>query len=280
MVPWLFATVTLLSALKLRVRDLGTTISSPLPIFLFLFVVRVFIPSTIFAISSLIFRDHPDIVAGYVLLYSIPAAITGFIWVTIFKGDAALALTLIILDTLLAPIVVPGTVRIFLGAGIDLNMTGMALSLIFMIVLPTIVGVALNEISHGKIPAIVSPYLAPLSKIVIFFVIASNVAAVAPRIRLDNPIIWLICATCFFFIAFCFCSARLATIAGKFDREKQVSFLYTSSLKNSIAAMTLAIRYFPEYAALPAVLGVIFQQNTAAVMGRIFFGKIGGKEKV
>jgi len=277
-VPWLFGVVTLAGALKLRVRELGRTVSSPFPILLFFFTARVFFPLMVFALSSLIFRNEPDIVAGYVLLYSIPTAVTGFIWVTIFKGDHALALTLILLDTIFAPIVVPVTVRLFLGAGINLNMMGMAVSLILMVVIPTVIGVTLNEASRGKIPAMITPYVAPLSKITMFLVIAANVAAVAHQVHFANPWVWVISAACVSFIVLSFICSRFVTLAVKFDRKKQVSFLFTSCLRNSAAAMTLAIRYFPEYAALPAVLGILFQQNTAAVMGRIFFGKPGGSE--
>jgi hypothetical protein len=43
--------------------------------------------------------------------------------------------------------------------------------------------------------------------------------------------------------------------------------------------MTLAIEFFPAAAALPAVLGILFQQSLAALMSRVFFGKT-GKQKV
>ena len=277
LVPWLFGTVTLAGALKLRVRELGAAVSSPLPIILFFFMARVFMPSVIFLLSSLIFRGEPDIIAGYVVLYSVPAAVTAFIWVSIFKGDPALALTLIMLDTLLSPIVVPGTVRLFLGGEVNLDMTGMAISLILMIVIPTIAGVTFNELSRGKIPALVTPYLTPLTRLIMLLVLGANAAAVAPQIRLDNPRLWLIIAACIGFIALSFTCARIVTLAGKFDRKKQISFLFTTSLRNSVAGMTLAIQHFPELAALPAVMGVVLQQNTAAIMGRIFFGKIGNK---
>ncbi|MCL2374000.1 MAG: hypothetical protein FWC65_02000 [Treponema sp.] len=276
LVPWLFGTVTLAGALKLRVRELGRAVASPLPIILFFFMARFFMPTVIFLLSSLIFRGEPDIVAGYVVLYSVPAAVTAFIWVSIFKGDPALALTLILLDTLLSPIVVPATVRFFLGAGIDLDMMAMAISLILMIVIPTIAGVTINEASRGKIPAVITPYLAPLTRLIMLLVLAANTAAVAPQIRLDNPRLWTILAACIGFIALSFTCARLVALMGKFDRKKQISFQFATSLRNSVAGMTLAIQHFPELAALPAVMGVVLQQNTAAIMGRLFFGKIGG----
>lgn len=279
LVPWFFGTVTLVGALKLRVRELGRTVSSPVPILLFFFMARLFMPFVVFTLSRLIFRDDPDVVTGYVLLYSVPAAVTAFIWVSIFKGDPALALTLILLDTILSPLVVPGTIRFFVGTGMDLDMVSMTISLVLMIVIPTIAGVSLNESSRGKIPALISPYLTPLSKIFVIFVLAANTAAVAPQIRLDNPRLWIVIAVCIGFIALSFTCARLVAFAGKFNREKQVSFLFASGLRNSVAAMTLAIQYFPQAAALPAVMGIILQQNTAAIMGRIFFGKTGGGEQ-
>ena len=276
-VPWLFGTVTLVGALKLRVRELGRTLASPLPILLFFFIARIVMPLMVFGLSSLVFRNEPGIVAGYVLLYAVPTAVTGFIWVSIYKGDPALALTLIFLDTMLAPVVVPATVQFFLGTGIDLDMIGMAVSLILMVVIPTVAGVSLNETSRGKIPALITPYLSPLSKIFMLMVMAANASAVAPLVRLDNPRLWIIAATSLCFIALSFICARFGAIAGKFGRDKQISVLFASSLRNSAAAMTLAIRYFPEVAALPAVLGIMFQHNTAAVMGRIFFGKTGSQ---
>jgi tagaturonate reductase len=276
-VPFLFGTVTLVGALKLRVRELGKTIASPLPILLYFLTARVFMPLIVFAFSSLVF-NNPDIVAGYVLLYAVPTAVTGFIWVSLYKGDPALGLTLILLDTIFAPIVVPATVRLLLGGGINLDMTGMIVSLTLMIVIPTIAGVALNESSRGKIPALLTPYLAPLSKLLMILVVAANASAVAPQIRFDNPQMWLIIAASVIFIVLSFFCARFAATAGKLNREKEVAFLFASSLRNSASAMTLAIRYFPEIAALPAVLGIMLQHNTAAVMGRIFYGKIGGSQ--
>jgi len=275
LVPLFFGSVTLVGALKLRVRELGKTIASPLPIIFYFVTARVIMPLLVFAFSSLVF-NNPDIVSGYVLLYAVPTAVTGFIWVSLYKGDPALGLTLILLDTMLAPIVVPATVRILLGAGIDLDMTGMIISLTFMIVIPTIVGVTLNESSRGKIPAVLTPYLAPVSKLLMLLVVAANTSAVAPLIRFDNPQVWLIIAVSIGFIVFSYFFARFVSLAGKFNRDKQVSFLFAASLRNIASAMTLAIRYFPEIAVLPALLGVLLQHNTAAIMGRIFFGKIGG----
>ena len=271
---WLFATITLSGSLTISTRDLGKTITSPFPIFIFIFTVRIIMPLIVFFISRLIFKGDQNTIAGYILVYAVPTAVLGFVWTSIFKGDPALSLALILLDTLLAPLVVPGTIKLLLGTSISLDMTGMIISLILMVVIPTILGVTFNELSRGKIPAMINPYLSPFSKICMVMVIAANSAAVAPQIRLDNPRLWIITAATIGFTVFGFVFAKFTSIISKLDNKKHISLFFASSLRNTSAAMTLGTQFFPPAAALPAILGIVFQQTTASIMGRIFLGKI------
>lgn len=273
-VPWIFGLITLAGALKLQARELVKAISSPLPLLSFFFSAHILMPLFAFFVSSFFFPDNPDIVSGYVLLYSVPTAVTSSIWVFIYKGDLALGLTLILLDSVLAPVVVPGIVKILLGASISLDMTGMTISLVFMVAIPTIIGVALNETSRGKIPAAVSPLLNPLSKICITLVVAPNAAAAAPQIHPENPMLWEIIALCICFSALGFASGKLTGLVGKFGREKQISLFFNVGFRNTSAAMTLGTEFFPGSAALPAVLGIMFQQAIAGIMGRLLLGKV------
>ena len=237
-------------------------------------------PLFIFLLSNLIFRNDVDTISGYVLLYSVPTAITGFLWVSMFGGDLALAMALILMDTILAPLVVPSTVRLLLGASISLDMTAMAFSLVYMIGIPTIVGVVLNDLSRGKIPALINPFLSPFSKICMVLMISSNTSALAPQIRFNNPRVWIIFFICIGFSVLSFLWARLVGYMGKLDREKQISFFFAAGLRNTGAALTLGLEFFPAAAAMPAVIGIIFQQTTAVILGRIILGKTGNNRTV
>ncbi|AEF83063.1 bile acid:sodium symporter family protein [Leadbettera azotonutricia] len=272
-VPWIFGIMTLSGALKLKVRDLGQTARHPLPIIFFLLTARIITPVMVFLLGALFFGSDADTISGYVLIYAAPTAVSGFVWVTIFRGDPALSLGLILLDTLLAPFVVPGTVRLLLGTRIVLDMYGISLSLMYMVVIPTIIGVALNELSRGAAPRIAGPYLTPLAKICMIIVICANVAAVTDQIHFISSRFWIVGAACIFFSVLGFVVGKLAGLLGKFDRGKQVSLFYSVGLHNTSAAMTLGIEFFPGPAALPSVLGIIFQQTIAALMGRVFMGK-------
>jgi tagaturonate reductase len=234
---------------------------------------HVLMPLAALLTASLFFGGDPDTIAGYVLIYSGPTAVTGFLWTTIFLGDKALCLTLILLDTILSPLVIPGTVSILLGTKVTMDMSGIAISLIFMVVIPTIIGVTLNETSRGKVPSLVCPFLDPVSKLLIALVIAANTAPVASRIHFDEPKIWLLFALCVMLSIGSFLLSRLASMVARSKPEKGIAMFFSGGLRNTSAVTTIAVSFFPEAAAIPALLGIMTQQTISAFMGKLLLPK-------
>ncbi|MCL1992491.1 MAG: hypothetical protein FWG66_06055 [Spirochaetes bacterium] len=273
LVPWVFALMTLSGALKLRVREIRAARSLPLAMLLFFVSSRIIMPLAVLAVSSLVFPNDPYMVLGFVFLYSIPTAVTGFIWVTIFKGDLVIGLALILVDTLLSPVLTPLTVMLLLGAAVELDTMGMVTSLFLMIVLPTFLGVLFNEASRGKVPELALPYLSPLSKLCIIVVVSSNAAAASGYISFADPGIWMILAACVSFNIMGFICGKLMGRAGRLAGEKQTPLFIATGLKNNNAAMTLGVDFLPMAAVLPAVLGIMVQHSVAAIMGRILVKK-------
>ena len=273
-VTTLFGIMTFSGALKLRPAQLGITLRSPSPIFLFFFAAHIIMPVLAMAVSSL-FLVNQDVTTGFVLLFSGPTAVSGFIWVSIFKGDMALGLTLILLDTLFAPLVVPGGVSLLMGAKVVMAGSSIAASLLFMIVVPTFLGVTINEISKGKIPALVCPWFDPFAKICLMTVIATNASIAAPGVRFNDPLVWkaavIVIALTFtgFFII------KFTAVIGRCRSPKDISMIIAGGLRNNSAIMTIAVNFFPEAAALPTLLSIMFQQTIMAIMGRVFSGQRG-----
>jgi len=272
-VPWLFGFFTLAGALRLRVVEFGSTIRSPLPILGFFISAHVAMPLIALLSASLFFGGDPDTVAGYVLIYSGPTAVTGFLWTGIFGGDKALCLTLILLDTLLSPLVIPGTVSVLLGTKVTMDMSGIAVSLILMVVIPTIVGVTLNETSRGKIPSLVCPFLDPLSKPIIVLVIAANTSPVASRIHFNDLKIWILFGVCILLTVGSFLLSKLSSIVVRSKPEKGITMFFSGGLRNISAVTTIAVSFFPEAVALPTLLGIMTQQSICAFMGRLLLPK-------
>ena len=77
-----------------------------------------------------------NVVTGMVLEFAVSAAVVGPMWVSIYHGYSPLSLPLVILDTLLAPFVVPLTLRILVGSNMKIDTSQMMLELLFMIAIP------------------------------------------------------------------------------------------------------------------------------------------------
>ena len=271
-VPWLFGLITLTGALKLKIAEFGNTVRSPVPIAAFFISTHVVMPLCAMLASSVLFAEDPNITAGFILLFSGPAAVSSFIWAAMFLGDKALCLTLILLDTLLAPLVVPGTVLLLMGTKVSMDMTGIAVSLILMVVIPTIIGVAVNETSRGKIPALACPYLNPISKMCLILVIAANTSPVAKMIRFE-PVVLKVAGVSIVLTFGGFVISKLAAAAIRCNTEKSVALLFTGGLRNISAVTIIAVTFFSEAAALPALLGIVFQQTVSVVMGKLLIKK-------
>jgi predicted Na+-dependent transporter len=150
-----------------------------------------------------------------------------------------------------------------------MDMSGIALSLVLMVVIPTIVGVTLNEASHKKIPHMICPYLAPVAKICLMLVIAANTAPVGKIIRFDDLVVRQVAGLCIMLSVVGFLLSKVASIIVKGNAPKSVSLFFSGGLRNISAVTTIAVTFFPEATALPALLGIMFQQTLSAIMGKL-----------
>ena len=270
-VPWFLGLVTFSGAMGLRVSEFGDTIRNPLPMIIFFVFVRLIMPLYVLFFSSFIFSGDSDIIAGFILFYSGPSAISGFIWISAFRGDKALGLSLILLDTLLSPLIMPGTISILIGTRVAVNSSAIMSTLFFMVVIPTIIGVTLNETSRGKIPAQISPYLNPFIKTSLVLIIAANTSSVLSSIQLNDLKIWKIMGMCIFFLVSSLILAKLFASVFRISFEKIIGLAIPAGQRNMAAAITIATGFFPESVALPALINILFQHLVASLMGKLLF---------
>jgi len=273
-VSLLFAMMTLSGALKIRIVEFSSTIRSPFPILVSFFSAHIAMPLFTLLCTSFLFRGDNETITGFILLYCGPIAVSSFIWVTIYNGNKALSLMLILLGTLSAPLLVPGTISLLMGARVVINISGIAISLVLMVVIPTIVGVTLNETSRGKIPDRICPYLNPVSKICLMLVIAANTAPLAAMIRFDDPFFWKLAGVNIMLMAGNFMLAKLAGILTKCNPEKSIALFFSGSLRNFAAIATIAVTFFPEAVSFPIILAILLQHSISALMAKLVIRKM------
>lgn len=272
-VTWLFAFLTLSGAFGINPRDFFRVFKHPKPIIAFFVGSHVCMPLIAWGVSSLLFRGDPAIVMGFVLLFSIPTAVVGYIWSSIYHGDGALALSLILLDTILAPIVTPFTVKFLTHTAVQIDTTGMMLSLVWMVVIPSIIGIFVNFITKGTVNDHVGPCLKPLGKVALLFVVAINVSQIADEILKFNATYIPVVLLCIVLAVGGFLLGKLAAKLCRVGKEQTVNLTFSIGLRNISAALVLAISFFPPHSALPVIFGIVFQQTICALTGQNLFGE-------
>lgn len=241
-----FACITFIGALQISFSQVAKALRRGRTIGMVLVCTHVLIPLTVKALASLAFPSSPSYVTGFILLSSIPIAVTSFLWTTIHAGDGALALALILLDSLLSPLLTPLTVHLLADSSVKLDFQGIIISLLYMIVIPSLLGML-----------VIVLHVASLSGTLTFS------AVYVPLILMNLVVIAL--------------GFVLIYSLGRYvlheDRASVVSMTFTGGMRNISAALVLATSYFRAETALPVVIGILLQQTFVGFLGARLFSR-------
>ena len=145
-VPAVFAFMTFAGALKSRFKDVANVFRHPGSLLIIMLLVHVVIPTASCGAGHLFFGNNMELITGMVLEFAVPTAVVSLMWVTIYDGNSPLSLSLVVLDTVLAPFLIPATLKILLGSAVTIDPARMMRELIFMVALPAVVAMVINHI--------------------------------------------------------------------------------------------------------------------------------------
>ncbi|ETT72935.1 hypothetical protein C173_12847 [Paenibacillus sp. FSL R7-277] len=267
LVPWIFAGMTLIGSLKSSFRDLFTVLARPQKLLILLIILHIVMPLIGWLAAMLFFPGDPYTVTGYVLLFAIPTGVVSVVWVSMHGGNIALTLALILIDTLLSPLIVPATLYLLMGASVQMDAGEMMRGLLWMVVLPSVAGMLLNQFTKGKISTVCGPPLAPFVKVGLFTVVSINGASIARYLKHPDGQLALIIAVTFVTVALGYVIGAVVSRRLHYDHANAVAVQFNSGMRNLSAGAVLAVRYFPPAVALPVISGMLFQQILAACSG-------------
>ncbi|MEH7222341.1 bile acid:sodium symporter family protein [Bacillus sp. JJ1566] len=265
LVPWIFAFITFSGALSSSFSSLKRAITHPFPILIALFTLHLIMPAWAWIVGHLTFPGDSFTITGLILAVVIPTGISSFIWVAMKRGNIALTLSIILIDTMISPFVVPYSLKLFVGSNVEMDVLSIMQGLFFMVVLPSILGMLVNHFTKGKVTKTLSPNLAPFSKIGLGVVVMINSAEIAPYLQNVNLKLIMISAVVFFIA---FCGYLIAWVIGrlmKLDPDVIIALIFTGGMRNISAGAVIAITFFPAEVAVPVVVGMLFQQILASI---------------
>ncbi|GAA3401612.1 bile acid:sodium symporter family protein [Paenibacillus hodogayensis] len=268
LVPYLFAYITFVMALGCNPRQMRDALGMPLPIIVTLSLVHLVAPLAAYAAGTLLFGAGSPYVVGLVLFAVIPLGVSSVIWVGLSGGNVPLVLTLIVIDSLISPFVVPLAVDMLFGADIHFDHWKVMLDLLVIIFIPTVLGVAVNAASKGRAKLWSAPYSMPVSKVAFAAVILINAAAIAPHVfAMGTDLIRLI-PVVLLFVAFCYALGWFGALPFR-NKEITVTITYSSGMRNISLGIVIALQYFEPAAAVPVVMGILIQQPMATLQNRL-----------
>lgn len=268
-VPFIFAIMTFQGALSNTFGQLLQVFRHPARLLVILAIAEVAMPLLAHLIGSALFGDNVNLVTGVVLEYSVPIAVISFMWVGIYEGDGPLCLAAILVSTVISPVTIPFTLSTLLGASIHIDAMGMMTDMIFMIALPALAGIVVNELTRGWGHDVLSPSLSPLSRLITIVLITANSTSMSEYVlnmtwqRLEVALFILVFATSGFFWG------MLAARIMHGSQPLLATMSFTCGLRNISSGAVIAAQYFPGETVFPVMCGTLFQQILAAVFGHI-----------
>jgi len=245
LVPWIFAFMTFAGSLSMNIEGMKSLKKYPTVIFIAIAFLHILMPIWAYIVSTTIFHEH-FLTIGFVLAVAIPTGVTSFIWVSMCRGHLALCLAIILIDT-----------------------AGLMFDLLWMIVVPSLVGVVCNELTKGKIAVTLGKKLAPFSKLCLFSIVMIHSSVIAPYMK---TISWELFSIILVVFLLAFSGYVLCLLLGHYlwkDSSVITMFVFTGGMRNIAVGVVIATTYFPAKTVMPVVFGMLFQQVLASFFSRV-----------
>ena len=186
-VTYLLATIMLAAGVTLRVGDFRRVITRPGPVVAGLGLHYLIMPLAAWGIARALGMP-PELAAGMILVGSVASGTSSTVMVFLSGGDVALSVTISALSTLVGVVATPLLTRLYVSAGIVVDVWGLLTSIVQVVAVPVLLGLAINHAAHRLVRA-VEPALPVVSMVAILLIIGAVVAVTQPAIATVGPVV-------------------------------------------------------------------------------------------
>lgn len=269
--PYLFMLLTFISSFSADWRKLGELIVRPWLFIVMTFVLHLAIPFFTLLIVRNVFPANAELAAGVVLAMMLPIGVTSIFWVGFVRGNVTTALSLVSLNTILSPLILPLTFSLMLDSVVQVDTGSLILSLLQLVLLPSILGMAVGERLRKKKPSpafVTSSSLT--SKVCLYLVVLLNAASISNSLELvSDKIFHLIIVLLSLMITGYFINFGIGSLFFQ-DLETRIAVAYSGGIRNYTVGVVLATTFFTPLVVFPVLLAMLLQ-HPIAMLFNIFF---------
>ena len=224
-------------------------------------------PLLAFALTK-IFSLDAALAIGVILVGCCPGGTASNVITYLAKGDLALSVGMTATSTLLAPVLTPLLVWLFAGETVDVNVLGMLLSILWVVILPIVLGLLVKRL-WPRVTERATAYLPALSSLAICLIVLIVIAANAHKLLSGGLIIVLVV------ILHNVCGLGIGYLIGwllKLSPAKRRAISVEVGMQNSGLASSLATLHFAAYpmATIPGAVFSVWHNISGAIVARLY----------
>ena len=217
------------------------------------------------------FQLDEALALGVVLVGCCPGGTASNVITYLAKGDLALSVGMTGVSTLLAPLMTPLLTWALAGKSVDVDVAGMLLSILWVVILPIVVGLVVKAL-WPKFTERATDYLPAFSSVAIALIVAIIIAANASKLLAGGLVIVIVV------ILHNLCGLTLGYLLGRLLRlaePKKRAISIEVGMQNSGLASSLATLHFAAYpmATIPGAVFSVWHNISGAIVARLYARK-------
>ncbi len=216
-----------------------------------------------------------DLALGVILVGCCPGGTASNVITYLAKGDLPLSVGMTAVSTMLAPLLTPLLTLLLAGQFVNVDATGMLLSIVYVVIAPILGGFLVQKLLP-RFTRVVLPYLPAFSSLMIAVVVAIIVSHTAEKLLAGGLLIILV-------VALHNVGGLLAGYAMSsllhLPMKKRAAISIEVGMQNSGLASSLATMHFAAFpmAAIPGAIFSVWHNISGAIVARIYSSRISEK---
>lgn len=266
-INYLLGVVMFGMGLTLNLQDFKIVFSRPKDILIGCLAQFTIMPLLAWSLARIFSLDEA-LALGVVLVGCCPGGTASNVITYLAKGDLALSVGMTGVSTLLAPFLTPLLTWALAGKSINVDMTSMFLSILWVVILPIIMGLIVKGL-WPKFTEKATDYLPAFSSIAIALIVAIIIGANADKLIAGGFIIVLVV------ILHNICGLSLGYLIGRtlrLSEPKKRAISIEVGMQNSGLASSLATIHFAAYplATIPGAIFSVWHNLSGAAVAYLY----------
>ncbi len=266
--PWvtlLLSSIMFCAGVTLEVADFRRVVVQPGPVLAGLGLHYLIMPFAAWAIAHALGMP-PALVVGMMLVGSVASGTGSTVMVFLSGGDVALSVSISTLSTVVGVVATPLLTRLYVSAGINVDVVGLLVSILQIVALPVALGLLVNRLARPLVRR-VEPVLPLISMLSILAIIGAVVGGSQASIATVGPAVFLgVMLHNGIGLLGGYWGGRLLG----FDEGVCRTLALEVGMQNSGLAATLGRLYFSPLAALPGALFSVWHNLSGSALAALW----------